>query len=230
MKQKMLGLFLISLFTLSLVGFSYAYWYDELDLDGHIELGTFWGHMTWGGYRDSDDDIPGKDAADVYYTLEESTLEADGNYYDKCLSIRIGGPWVTEGGPWFEAPGGAYPGYWAWITWDMHWDGTVPSHVTVVRPDLSNYPWLRINVIVEPETTHPDFQPGKYPLDVFYDMMDRSQWHYCYWLYATFEIEIYESPDHVIDPPQDTTVNFDMIFNFRQYNLDMPPLPLPGDV
>lgn len=209
----MLGLFLASIFALSLVGVGYAYWYEYLYVDGSVTMGTFWGEMSLYDYWDNDDGVEvygrSKDVGEIYCSLEDYTEEADLLLYPKTLTISI------EDG---------YPGYCAWVWWDMHWVGTVPAHVDVTYPqDVPD--WVEIRVWVMYSDVQAISEGGYISLEEFIAMVEDSQWHACNWVDVEFEICIVEYDDVVppIGPEPDSLYEFDICFDFYQYNLDPDP-------
>ena len=251
MKKKIIGLFLASLMILSMTGVAYAYWTATFRLDAVVETGSFWGYLTIGDYWDNDDGVvvngQSKDECDVYAWLDDYQPEAldydnPGPNWPKALHIEIKGPWETDptGGPdYIDPEAGAYPGYEAYVQWDMHWYGSVPAHVIInpedatvppqgAYPPSGAYPdlpdWLVLEVWVD-SSTHPEITPGLYTLDDFLTIIDESQWHYCDQIWVTFVFKVIEiddpnDPDYPIEPPQDWLEEFDICFYFYQYNLD----------
>ena len=220
MKKKMLGLFLASLFALSLAGVAYAYWSETFVLEGTVEMGTFWGEMTLDSYWDWDDYLvvygKSKDVADICAFLGDEELEADGSLYSKSLTILIGGPLDEK--YCIPGPGGAYPGYTAWVIWDMHWWGTVPAHVEAsIPPELP--PWMVISVEVLSSTVV-GIDVGEYSLAEFNAIMEESQWHYCNEIVVEMEFYVLEDDYLGILPEPGDDCEFTLEYLFYQYNLD----------
>lgn len=210
MKTKVVGLFLSTLLALSLVGVGYAYWTDVLYIDGSVTTGTFWGYLT----LDTFYDVEWKEVGTIDAVLGGAEIEADGEPYDKTLTITIDN---------------AYPGYMAHVHWDMHWMGSVPAHVDVTG--LASFPdWLDVDVYVMDSNIPDQFPPDSgTPLargmEEFIELMEDSQWHYCNEVHFCFLFKVIEDDlaNPPIDPPQDETVTFGLQFNFYQYNLDPAP-------
>lgn len=213
MKTKIVGLFLTTLLALSLVGVGYAYWTDTLVIEGSVTTGTFWGYLTLDTYYD----VEGKNVGSVYAELGGAEEEADGELYNKLLTVSIKD---------------AYPGYQAHIHWDMHWMGSVPAHVYVTGwEDLPN--WLQISVYVMSTSPAEDTEWAAYwdpnpgqsmPFAEFLRLMEASQWHYCHDVHFCFQFDVIENDELKIDPPQNAEITFGMQFNFYQYNTS-PPTP-----
>lgn len=206
MNKKMMGVFLASLLSLSIVGASYAYWTDVLTITGTVTTGTFHGYLTLQDYYD-------EEWKEVGCVSAELSATGDDQYNDNdVLTITVNN---------------AYPGYKFCIIWDMHWAGSVPAHVDVDLSELPDWLTARIEITsVDYPVAHRNMlQPDILNLPKFKEMIEWSQWHMGDSIVVKMCFEVIEddNADPIIDPPQDTTTPFSMYFNFYQYNLDDDP-------
>ena len=126
MKKKMLGMMLVTIFAFSLAAGAYAYYYETMNFYGSLSLGTFYGELSLWGFGEK---VEIKDVGAIVAVLSdylEPNADPQLAHYPQTLTVDITG---------------AYPWYYAWFEWDLHWYGTVPSHLYVecVSDPLPDY-------------------------------------------------------------------------------------------
>ena len=227
MKTAKLGaIFLISTMALAGIGASYAWWQEELVIEGEVTMGTFGWEWSFYGYEVTHDY---KDLIDAYV----DTYDTDGNGYDDELSIEAYG---------------VYPCTDLEIWCDIHFWGTVPGHIYDI--DYNIYldgvaidlpPWMFVMVEVESGNENLLAQMGITPgtpgavMDIctLFDLLTPTQWHESYWLdlfiyihWIQWDLE-FDDPwgnhwgpwlDQTFDVPMDATLEFDVTINGCQYN------------
>ena len=121
MKTKVMGMFALLIIALSLVGFAYAYWWDNVYIEGTISMGALslvWDETELLDYTDNEDQFfPIKEVANgsIYYDPESYVVDehtGKGGYEILVLEVN-----------------NAYPNYIiAFNTLTINNTGTIPAH------------------------------------------------------------------------------------------------------
>jgi hypothetical protein len=229
MKQAKIGaIFLMSLIALAGVGSGYAWWTEDLVIDGEVELGTFGWYLTlWSDYTIGDDKL-----IVVHYAWREDNVPDPNQYYDTIkFYARNMYPCVTYV-----------------LDWDMHFWGTVPGHIddivvittidgspVVGLPDyldLYVYHWSSNLLDYNGNSLPPPVDADGYmSFGAFIQWLLASQWHENGYIDVDFNFHFVEEgmdywdgtpvPDGV-EPPQGTSFGLTITFKGVQYNY-IPP-------
>lgn len=220
---KLGAIFLISTIALAGVGASYAWWQQELTINGEVTLGTF-------GWEWSPVELVVTHDYKGYIDAGAETIDTDGNGHDDLLSF-----WAY----------GVYPCTDLEIWTDIHFWGSVPGHlyeityemyVNDVMVDLP--PWMFVLVQVQAGTADLLTQMGISAGDVLTlpeleAALIPTQWHESYYLDLFFYIHWIQWDMEFDDPwgthwgpwqgedfdvPMDATIEIDVTINGCQYN------------
>jgi hypothetical protein len=229
MKTAKLGaIFLISTIALAGVGASYAWWQEELVIDGSVTLGTFGWEWRFYGYEVTHD-YKHLITADVYI---EDTSPA-------------GTPGVGHTDNLVIIADDVYPCTDLEIWTDIHFWGSVPGHIYEITYEMTVDdvvvdlpPWMFVLVEVKAGTDDLFTQMGIAPgtvltLEELVACIVPTQWHESYYLDLFFYIHWIQWDMEFIDPwgqpwgpwpgqtfdvPMDATITFDIAINGCQYN------------
>ena len=229
MKTAKLGaIFLIATIALAGVGASYAWWQEDLVIDGSVTLGTFgweWSPVTYEVTHDYKNLI----TADVY--LEDTDTEGPGYLRMDKLNIIANN---------------VYPSTDLEIWTDIHFWGSVPGHIYDITysmyvdgVEMVDLP-LWMFVLVQVTDGHPDLlaQMGipagaVLTLEQLADLLVPTQWHqsydldlffYIHWIQWDMEFDDPWGqhwgpwPGAGFDVPMDAVIHFDVTINGCQYN------------
>lgn len=222
MKTAKLGaIFLIATIALAGVGASYAWWQEELVIDGSVTLGTFGWYLTLDDIYVEDDY---KDIVNEYAEIYDS----DAGGHDDTI--------------YFYAYD-MYPCVTLRLDWDMHFWGSVPGHIDTI-------PYVLKIDDVDQEGVIPDYM-DLYCVVSYSDVLDyneatlqipinteisiceffgwllQSQWHELDYMEVSFYLHfveegmLYHDGTQVaagVEPPMDTAFEFTITYNGVQYN------------
>jgi len=243
MKTAKIGvLFLVGIMALAGASAGYAWWTEDLVIDGSITTGTFGAYWS----LDCDVLIQDKDIATMTAELRDPEGVVGGCQECRYKTLYID---IQE----------AYPSLGIFFTLDWFWYGSVPGHLTEITDvadityengdveldvDWSDIPWLFVMVRFYDEdgTTIDDLNLGTYedtwmPWTDAYNLLVSTQWHQGYHLYFdvymhfvqydmvfvddTYGIGTVDCSTFLTegdDVPEGASITFDYTFHWDQYN------------
>ena len=219
MKTKMVALFLLAIMALGATGLAAAWWTDKLTITGTVTTGTFGWEWSLKGITISND--PKK--------IITANAELSKEDHPKTLTIT-----ATD----------VYPCTDLELTFDLHFWGTVPGHLTgitatgtltladgtaITLKDIP--PWADLSCevisITKELSDATTIVPGSIEIKELIGKLIGSQWHYCYSIVLLLKVHWVEEgmtyhdgtpvPPNV-DVPQGAKLQFDVTVDGIQYN------------
>ena len=214
MKTAKIGaMFLISILALAGTGMAYAWWHEDLVIDGTIYTGNIgWGFSLEDYWSDGDS----KYVSCGYMELVDYD-QVDGEYKGLDFEIYNAFPCVY------------YYGY-----WDLHYYGSVPGHLVTVTETvvvngetLDDIPlWMELGINVVSSTVY-DIPTGPYTWLAFVEILEGSQWHQGekIWVESYIHFTEWEIDPNLpvgTETPQDATIELTITMAGYQYNYVVP--------
>jgi hypothetical protein len=222
MKTAKLGaIFLASVIALAGAGAAYAWWVDELTVNGNVTLGTFGWELTLEDIYVHDDykNIV-VEFAEIYDSDQgghDDTIYFSADYMYPCVTLEL--------------------------EWDMHFWGSVPGHIDSIPYDITIEDvstqgvipdYMDLYCVVWLSTVF-DYQGNLLPIPIeeemsiceFFGWLLQSQWHECQWLEVSFFLHFVEEGMNYhdgtpvpagVEPPMLTDFGFSITYNGVQYN------------